>query len=474
MWDFGAVDSVTMLLLKIAIILAVGFIGGKLIGKLKLPSVTGYLLLGLLLGPSVAIIIRLFNPATTYQGIVTPIDKETLNFISEIALSFIAFSIGSEFSVKSIKKMGNSIMVLTIMEVIGAVTLVFIAMLFVPKPDNLFDAALPSNTFTYQPFSGKNIAFALILASMSAATAPAATLMVMRQYRAYGPVTGTVLPIAALDDIVGIIVFGFCFSFAQMLLSPNFTFTWLMLLKPFIEVLGSLGVGLGVGLLLAFFARKFDRIRDDIQVLALISIVLTMSITAIINEASASSVNMPLSFSPLLANIMVGTMIANFAKKPDRSFNAINDVATPFYIMFFTLAGAGLDLSILFTSGWIIIVVALSFILMRASGKLLGTRLGAQMVHSPDVIKKWTGWALLPQGGISIGLLVIIKANTGEAINDAAFNFIATVIMISILFFETTGPIFSKLAISKAGEVNGLDRLDALSNVDDLATEGGK
>lgn len=474
MWDFGAMDAVTLMLLKIAIVLAVGFVGGKLIGKLKLPSVTGYLLLGLLLGPSLAIIVRLFDPGTSFQGIITPDNKEVLNFISEIALSFIAFSIGSEFSVKSIKKMGNSIMILTVMEVLGAVLLVFLAMVFVPKPDNIFNSTLPGNTFTYAPFAPKNIAFALILASMSAATAPAATLMVMRQYRAYGPVTRTVLPIAALDDIVGIIVFGFCFSIAQMLLSPNFSFTWLMVAKPFIEVFLSLGIGVGVGVGLAFLARKFDKVRDDIQVLALISIILTLSITGMINQVSASSPNLPLNLSPLLANIMVGTMIANLAKKPDRSFNAVNDLSAPFYIMFFTLAGAGLDLSILFTSGWIIVVVAVSFILMRASGKIMGTRVGAWMAKSPDVIKKWTGWALLPQGGISIGILVIIKANTGEAINEIAFNFIATVIMISILFFETTGPIFSKLAISKAGEINGIDTLDKVSNVDDLATEGGK
>ncbi len=473
MWDFGAVDSITSLIFKIALVLAIGFIGGKLIGKLKLPSVTGYLLLGLLLGPSLAIIVRLFDPSSSFEGIVTSADNEALSIISEIALSFIAFSIGSEFSVKSIKKMGNSIMILTVMEVLGAVLLVFTAMVFVPKPDNIFNSTLPGNSFTYAPFSPKNLAFALILASMSAATAPAATLMVMRQYRAYGPVTRTVLPIAALDDIVGIIVFGFCFSIAQMLLSPSFTFSWLMVAKPFIEVFLSLAIGVGIGVGLAFLSRKFDKIRDDIQVLALISIILTLSLTSIINQASASSA-LSLNLSPLLANIMVGTMIANFAKKPDRSFNSINDLSTPFYIMFFTLAGAGLDLSILFTSGWIIVVVAVAFILMRASGKLLGTRVGAWMAKSPAVIKKWTGWALLPQGGISIGILVIIKANTGEAINEIAFNFIATVIMISILFFETTGPIFSKLAITKAGEVNGLDSLDKVSNVDDLVTEGGK
>ena len=473
MWDLGAVDSITSLVFKIALVLAVGFIGGKIIGKLKLPSVTGYLLLGLLLGPSLAVIVRLFNPSSSFEGIVTSADNEALSIISEIALSFIAFSIGSEFSIKSIKKMGNSIMVLTVMEVLGAVLLVFTAMVFVPKPENIFNSTLPGNTFTYAPFSPKNLAFALILASMSAATAPAATLMVMRQYRAYGPVTRTVLPIAALDDIVGIVVFGFCFSIAQMLLSPSFTFSWLMVAKPFIEVFLSLAIGVGIGLGLAFLSRKFDKIRDDIQVLALISIILTLSLTGIVNQASASS-PLALNLSPLLSNIMVGTMIANFAKKPDRSFNSINDLSTPFYIMFFTLAGAGLDLSILFTSGWIIVVVAVAFILMRASGKILGTRVGAWMAKSPAVIKKWTGWALLPQGGISIGILVIIKANTGEAINEIAFNFIATVIMISILFFETTGPIFSKLAITKAGEVNGLDSLDKVSNVDDLVTEGGK
>ena len=327
MWDFGAVDSITSLVFKIALVLAVGFIGGKLIGKLKLPSVTGYLLLGLLLGPSLAIIVRLFNPGSSFEGFVTSEDNEALSIISEIALSFIAFSIGSEFSVKSIKKMGNSIMILTVMEVLGAVLLVFLAMVFVPKPDDIFNSTLPGNTFTYAPFSPKNIAFALILASMSAATAPAATLMVMRQYRAYGPVTRTVLPIAALDDIVGIIVFGFCFSVAQMLLSPNFTFSWLMVAKPFIEVFLSLGIGVGIGIGLAFLSRKFDKNRDDIQILGLVSIILTLSLTAIINQASASSA-LSLNLSPLLANIMVGTMIANFAKKPDRSFNSINDLST--------------------------------------------------------------------------------------------------------------------------------------------------
>jgi Kef-type K+ transport system membrane component KefB len=254
------------LLFKVAIVLIVGFIGGQVARRLKLPNVSGYLLFGLLLGPSLGLIIPGF------RGLITAEDQNTLQFISEIALAFIAFSIGSEFNIKSVKKMGKEVNVITLMEVTGAVMLVFLFMLVVPKPQTFNNTY---NVIGYNPFARPNVAFSMILASMSAATAPAATLMVVRQYRAYGPVTKKILPITAMDDIYGIVVFGFFISFAQLLVPAGEQLPlWLMIAKPFIEVFGSLLIGAIIGYPLSILARKFDRERDDIQVLAISAVVL--------------------------------------------------------------------------------------------------------------------------------------------------------------------------------------------------------
>jgi Kef-type K+ transport system membrane component KefB len=430
--------DVGLLLTKISVILFVGFIGSLIARKFKLPNVSGYLVLGLLLGPSLGLIIP------GYQGFITSDDQNVLGFISELALAFIAFSIGSEFAIKRVRKMGREISILTILEVVGAVSVVFLFMLFIPKPDSISQG--------YNPFSASSIAFALILASMSASTAPAATLMVMRQYRASGPVSNAVVPITALDDIFGIITFGFFLSFAQLLLPQGDPLPlWLMITKPFIEVLGSLGIGLVVGLLLAYGAKKYDSISDDIQVLSLIAVFTTVGGLSLLNHYSSS---IGLHFSPLLANIMVGTVIANIATKPNRTFQSINDLATPFYIIFFTIAGASLDLGIL-QQNYVILIIAGVYIIGRGSGKILGIMAGARITDSHPNVKKYLGWALLPQGGVSIGLLTIVAVQMTRL-----YPVVSAVIMLSVLFYETMGPIFAKYALTKSDELYGLDKLN--------------
>lgn len=445
------------LLLKVAIVLIVGFTGGLVARKLKLPNVSGYLLFGLLLGPSFGLIFP------GYEGIINANDQTALKFISEIALAFIAFSIGSEFNLASVKKMGKEISLLTLFEVLGAIFLVFTLMLFVPKPQSFHDV---HEITGYNPFSKPNIAMALILASMSAATAPAATLMVVRQYRAYGPVTKAILPITALDDIYGIVIFGFFISIAQILVpSTNEPMPLaLMISKPFIEVFGSLLVGAVIGLILSVLAKKFDRERDDIQVLAIASVILSIGIFTFLNQENALG-KYGISFSPLLSNIMTGALIANLTRRPTRTFNAVNDFTTPFYVMFFTLAGASLDLQIIKTE-WLIAVIAIVYIIGRGCGKYFGNYLGAVIARSDEKIRKYLGLALLPQGGVSIGLLVVVSATM-----PTMYPLISTIIMLSILVYETTGPIFAKIAISKSGEVNGLDKLDQLSSVEDIVGE---
>lgn len=440
-----------VMLFKISIVLAIGFIGALIARRYKLPNVSGYLVLGLFLGPSMGLLFPGFN------GVITMEENNSLEFISEIALAFIAFSIGSEFSIKAIKKMGKSIITLTTFEVIGAVSVVFILLFFLPKPDPIM--------IGYEPFSKGNIAFGMILASMSAATAPAATIMVIRQFRAYGPVTKAILPITALDDIYGIIVFGFFISIAKILVPQGVTqSTALMFAKPFIEVFGSICIGLFIGYILSKLANKFDKIRDDMQVLVLIVVTFTIGLSSIANHFLH---DYGIAFSQLLINIMIGSMVANLAKVPQRSFNAINDFGTPFYVMFFTLAGASLDLAILKANNLVIFIAAV-YIIARGSGKIIGIMTGATIVKSTKTIKKYLGIALLPQGGVSIGLLVIVSAQMSQF-----YPVISTIIMLSILVYETFGPIFAKFAISKAGEINGLDRLDALSDIPNVELQGG-
>lgn len=447
-------DQIYLLIFKIAVVLLIGFIGSIIARKLKLPNVSGFLVLGLLLGPSLGLIFK------GYGGFITKAENESLNFISQIALAFIAFSIGAEFSIKSIKKVGKPVLIMTTTEVLGAVLVVFFALFFLPKPDAIMSAG-------YAPFSKANIAFGLILASMSAATAPAATLMVIRQYRAYGPVTRAILPITALDDIFGIVVFGFFISFAQLLMPAEGISTplWLMILKPFFEVFGSILLGMLIGWILSLVVNKFDTIRDDLQVIALLAVLLVVGGSYIINTYLEPY---GLAISQLLTNIMVGSMIANVAKKPNNTFEAINDFATPFYVMFFTLAGASLDLAILGSSPLLLLISAV-YIFARGFGKWAGIAVGAKMVNAEPTIKKYLGIALLPQGGVSIGLLAIVFAQMYPL-----YPAISTVIMLSILVYETFGPLFAKFAISKAGEIGGLDKLEELSGLEgiELTEEG--
>lgn len=390
-------------LLKLAIVVVVGMIGGKIATKFKLPSVSGYLVAGLFLGPS-------------FFDLVTKTDSVNFEIISELALSFIAFSIGSEFVYSEIKKMGKNVVVITLLEVIGAIGVVFSVMYFVLNQD---------------------FALSIVIASMSAATAPAATLMVMKQYRAHGPVTKTLLPVVALDDVFGIIAFGIALAVAKMSLNTSGSSGVMMFFEPVIEIVGSIGLGVLIGVVLAVVAKK-QQTKDDLQI---------VSITAI---ALATGLSNWLGLSSLLTNIVVGTVLVNLLKHSGRVFGSVNDFVPIFYVLFFTLAGASLDLSILVSVG----SMGIAYIFARGIGKYLGAFMGASIVKAPDTVRKYLGFALLPQGGISIGLSVIVRQQLPQYA-----TMITTIIMFSVLVYETSGPIFAKIAISKAKEINGLDRM---------------
>ncbi|MDR7869371.1 MAG: cation:proton antiporter [Tissierellaceae bacterium] len=387
------------LLLKISIVLVVGAIGGKIARLFKLPNVSGYLVAGLFLGPS-------------FTKYVSAADIDTFSIISELALAIIAFSIGSEFIIKDMMKLGKSIVIITLAEVVGAIGLVFSIMFFVFK----------------QPF-----AFSIVIASMSAATAPAATLLVIKQFNAKGPLTKTILPVVALDDVFGIIAFGIAMSLAKLSIGNQDVSLYEMLSGPFIEIGGSMLLGLGLGILLSFVAKKSNT-KDELQVMSLAAIGIATGLATVWG------------FSPLLTNIVMGTTLVNMLQKSKRVFDSVSDFSSPVYVLFFTLAGASLDLSILSKVG----LMGLAYILARAGGKGIGAWFGAKMVKADEVVTKYLGLALLPQGGISIGLIVLVRQQLPEYAMA-----ISTIIMFSVLIYEVSGPIFAKIAIQKAGEIDG-------------------
>ncbi len=459
-------NGIQGMVFKVAVALLVGFIGGRIAKKIGLPSVTGYIIAGLFLGPSLGFIIDILNNSkenyffnlndfiSSYQfsPFISAKDSTNLAFISEIALAFIAFSIGVEFSAKSIKKMGKSVLNIAILEVLFALIGVFLLTLFIPKPSIMGGG--------YKPFGLENIALSLLLASLSASTAPAATLLVMRQYRAYGPLTKTVLPVTAIDDIIGIIAFGIIASVVQIIMPSKAsvdTSKVYMIFKPFLEIIVSLALGAGLGYILKLYFKKTKKDKEETQAIAIAMIIISLAISYYFNAVFKDH-KYGFTISPLLTNMMLGAIIANFVKKPKLLFDSVNNFTTPFFILFFTLAGASLDLNIVKSSS-IILVITILYMLGRGLGKYFGCFSGASIAKAPKTVRKYAGFALFPQGGVSIGLVLIVKSVVKVELSDI----VATIILLSVLVFEITGPLFAKLAIKKANEINGLDRLDSFT-----------
>lgn len=306
------------------------------------------------------------------------------------------------------------------MEVIGAIGVVFFVMFVLFK----------------QPF-----AFSIVIASMSAATAPAATLMVIRQYRAYGPLTKTILPVVALDDVLGIVAFGIALAVAKLTVSAEPVKVADMFLKPLIEVGGSY-FRLYPRSDFIFGFQKAEN-RDDHQILSIAAI------------GVATGISKWLGFSPLLTNIVLGTVVVNMVRKSHRVFGSVNDFASPSLLSFYRcrcqfgfshFKNGRFSRSCLYFS--------------KSRWQILGSYVGAVVTKSEKTVQKYLGFAMLPQGGISIGLSVLVRQQLPEYAMA-----ITTIIMFSVLIYETTGPIFAKFAIKKAGEIDGALKQEPLENI---------
>lgn len=387
-------------ILALGLILFAGFFCARFINKIKFPSVTAYLILGILIGPYVLNII--------------PKDLiGTSGFISNIVLSLIAFTIGQNFSRDTFLRIGRSIIWISVLEACGAWILVtFVFLLILRQP----------------------LYISLLFGAISAATAPAATLMVAREYNAKGPFTETLLGVVAIDDAWCLIIFAVSLAVSKGIYA-HMSGSYMLIktiFKALAEILGSFILGGCAG----FTLNKLSRyIRTHGELLTYILGLILI----------CSGLSIQLQLSVLLTNMFLGTVLVNIKQEENsRFFDVLKNIDHPLYLIFFVLAGAHLDISLLTRLG----LIGTAYTLFRVAGKALGAWLGGKISHAEAGIRKYMGLALVPQAGVALGTALIAQAQFPEA-----GNFILTTIVATTVVYEIIGPLCTKIALKKAGEI---------------------
>ncbi|MGN0634707.1 MAG: cation:proton antiporter [Acutalibacteraceae bacterium] len=405
-------------LLAISVTLAAGLLMSRLTKRLNLPSVTAYLVAGMLIGPYC-----LGRLGVAGLGFPTIDDVKSLGILSDVALGFIAFAIGNEFRLSELKKTGKQATVIAIIQAVTATVFV--------------DAALIGLHFLLG--DKLPIPMALLLGAIATATAPAATLMVVRQYKADGPLTRLLLPIVALDDAVGLVVFSVSFGIAKAMLQGKFDLISI-LVDPVLEIVLSLLLGLVMGLLFSAAEKFFDSNSKR----------LSMSITFVIMTVALSKMEFQigrvhLGFSTLLVCMMLATVFCNICDFSEEIMGRVDKWTAPLFVLFFALSGAELELGVF--KDWTIIGIGLVYILFRSAGKYLGAYGSAKLMRCNKEVCTHLGITLLPQAGVALGMSVTVQAlgETGVLVRN--------IVLFGVLIYELVGPLLTKWSLTQAGEI---------------------
>ena len=386
------------LIFSIGFILFFGLIAARLINKIKFPSITAYLLLGIILGPSLGnfISVELLSAS---------------GFISNLALSLIAFSLGQNFTKQFFQKIGRSVIWISVSEAVLSWVLVTLA---------IFGLA-------QQPFY-----IALIFGAISSATAPAATVMVMREYKSKGRFTDTLLGVVAIDDAWCLIIFALSLAMAKVfaLHLPN-GFIFKAISRSLMEILGAFLLGGLIAYLVSYIA-KYIRTPTELLIYTLGFVLLNTGLA------------LRLHFSVLLANMFLGAVLINIKNTNFRFFEVLRSLDPPLYLLFFCLAGANLEISLLKN----VSLVGLVYLGCRILGKIGGSMLGGRIIRAEDKVRKYLGLGLLPQAGVALGCALIVKSEFPQA---GAMIF--TAIVVSTVIYELIGPVCTKIALEKAGDI---------------------
>lgn len=408
------------ILLSIAVALSAGLLMSRVVKPLKLPAVTGYLVAGILIGPYCLGLLGVKG-----LGFTSHEEVAALSVMNDMALGFIAFAIGDEFRLSQLKHTGKQATIIGIFQALIATVFVDIALIglhFILGEDKL-------------PLSS-----AIILGAIASATAPAATLMVVRQYKAKGKLTNLLLPIVALDDAVGLVIFAISFGIAKALVSGEANLVSI-LVDPLVEIIASLVIGAVIGYILAF-SEKYFKSNSKRQALVVTAIFFAVAISKI--KLQLGTVH--LAFSPLLVCMMLGTVFCNICDFSAELMEKTDKWTAPLFILFFVLSGAELEFSVF--ADFAVIGIGIMYIIARSLGKYLGSRWGADMAKCEPNIKKYLGITLLPQAGVALGMSI-----TAMEIGETG-TIIRNIVLFGVLVYELFGPLMTKNALMKAGDIS--------------------
>ena len=410
-------------LLSLAIAMAAGLMMTRLFKVLHLnfPDVTAFLIAGLLVGPYC-----LGRLGIRGLGFNSFEDVQAVEIISTVALGFIAFSIGNEFKLSQLRGTGRQAVVVGIMQAVTAMVCVDIILVIV----SLFT---DKETF--------NLSGALTLGAIATATAPAATLMVVKQYKAHGKVTDLLLPVVALDDAVGLVAFAVSFGIAEALLSSTVNVV-AIIIDPLLEIVLSLGLGALMGLILTRLEELFFSNSNRLA-MSLAFVFMTIALSQLRFEIGTVTI----SFSSLLVCMMLGTVFCNLCPRSGDIMKRVDKWTGPLFCIFFVISGADLDLSVITKP--IVLLIGFLYIVARSLGKYFGARESCRVTRCDDVVSKYLGFALLPQAGVALGMSV-----QAQALGTYEGRLIRNIVLFGVLVYEMAGPLITKWALTRSGDIS--------------------
>ena len=418
-------------LLSLAVALFAGLMMSRVVKLFKLPAVTGYLIAGILIGPYC-----LGALGVRGLGFVDMENIKTYSLLSETALGFIAFLIGNEFRLSQLKKTGKQATVIGIFQAVFTTLLVDAVLIGIHFiiPDKL---PLPS---------------AIILGAVAAATAPAATLMVVKQYKAKGPLTQILLPIVALDDAVGLVVFAISIGIAKALMAGEVSLISIIL-EPILEVVLSLGLGAVMGFAFNYF-EKFFHSRSKRLAMSVTFVFLTVALSMLEFEVFGIHI----AFSSLLVCMMLGTVFCNICDFSEELMDRIDRWTAPLFVLFFVISGSELELSVF--SDLLVVFIGAAYIISRCIGKYFGARISASATKCDSNIVKYLGVTLFPQAGVALGMAMKAESLGAEGV------IVANITLFSVLVYELVGPYLTKVSLLKAGEIKPEGKKSARQSTD--------
>lgn len=411
--------------ISLSVALLAGLLLSRLAKKVQLPAVTAYLVAGVLIGPFVLGRIGIPGLGITAEQIAG------FGLISDLALGFIAFSMGNEFRIAQLKKIGKQATFIGIFQALFTTLVVDVALI-------ILHFIIPE-TFTLQS--------AIVLGAVATATAPAATLMVVKQYKAKGPVTDILLPVVALDDAVGLVVFAISFGVARSLGSGAINATS-VILEPILEVVLSLGLGFVMGLLFTLCEQYFHS-RSKRMAVSVTFVLMTVGLSSLNFQIGAVHIG----FSSLLACMMLGTVFCNVCEVSEELMERADRWTTPVLILFFVISGAELELSVF--ADIMVVLIGAVYIISRSLGKYFGAGISSKISKCNPNVVKYLGITLLPQAGVALGMAIkAIELGPEGAI-------VRNITLFAVLIYEIVGPFLTKVALTKAGDIDEEGRKSA-------------